>query len=351
MAEIIYDNRGDKRCEISVIIPAYNIEDCAKNCVSSLALQTFEDFECLFVDDGSTDKTVERLLDQKDRLSNLCIISQPNLHAGIARNTGMTYARGKYFIFLDGDDSFSPKLLQKLHEAITSQNADMALCDALVCNASTGKTYEADWILASAKLRGIKAFAPTDYPKSILRITCPAPWNKLISRELIEKYGLKFQDLNNSNDLSFSLKCLLSSGRIAVTTERLLSYTVERGKSLTFSGSYNRFPLDIVSALGELKSFMDKQGWFSKYHSSFYDLALRHIDTHLHRMNDPNAIARLLGEVLANGFFGIQNWPFTALRQTRRLRKILKYAHTPSVNIEVPSATHLIAEAFTHKHA
>ncbi|HFR3478431.1 TPA: glycosyltransferase family 2 protein, partial [Streptococcus suis] len=91
--------------KFSVIIPAYNVADYLEECVYSVLNQTYEEFEILLVDDGSTDDKTSNICDKlaakDDRVK---VFHQSNGGLSAARNTGIKNASGDYILFLDGDD-------------------------------------------------------------------------------------------------------------------------------------------------------------------------------------------------------------------------------------------------------
>ncbi len=97
---------------ISVIIPVYNSEKFIERTVNSVLNQTFDDFEIILVDDGSSDNSLKVIntLAMKDK--RIKAIHQENSGVSNARNTGMMHSSGKYFIFCDSDDEFLPDAFQ-----------------------------------------------------------------------------------------------------------------------------------------------------------------------------------------------------------------------------------------------
>jgi len=93
---------------ISVIIPTYNRAGLLARAVDSVLNQTFQDFELIVVDDGSTDRTAEVLAGYQDRL---ILLSKPHRGVSAARNQGLTSARGEWIAFLDSDDYWLPEKL------------------------------------------------------------------------------------------------------------------------------------------------------------------------------------------------------------------------------------------------
>lgn len=112
---------------ISVIVPAYNVEDYIEACLSSILNSTFHDIELIVVDDGSTDKTAELC----DRLTStdgrVRVIHQPNAGVAAARNAGLKASKGEFISFVDSDDVVHPRMIETLWNAISSGEFDMSL--------------------------------------------------------------------------------------------------------------------------------------------------------------------------------------------------------------------------------
>ena len=96
---------------VSVIIPTYNSIEYLPEAVKSALGQTFGDLEVIIVNDGSSDRTEQWVLEQSD--PRLTLISQENLGKSAARNAGIARAQGEYLAFLDADDCWEPTKLEK----------------------------------------------------------------------------------------------------------------------------------------------------------------------------------------------------------------------------------------------
>ncbi|MDU6651732.1 MAG: glycosyltransferase family 2 protein, partial [Streptococcus vestibularis] len=93
--------------KFSIIIPAYNVADYLENCVESILKQTYDNYEVIIVNDGSTDETGKIADDLSLQFKQINVIHQSNGGASKARNTGMKEVVGDYILFLDGDDKSS----------------------------------------------------------------------------------------------------------------------------------------------------------------------------------------------------------------------------------------------------
>ncbi|MCT7982836.1 glycosyltransferase [Laspinema sp. A4] len=101
---------------ISVIIPAYNAEKTIQETIESVLKQTFQDFELIIINDGSTDATLEIISSIKD--SRIQVFSFPNSGAQKSRNRGIEQAVGEYVAFIDADDLWTPDKLERQLKAL-----------------------------------------------------------------------------------------------------------------------------------------------------------------------------------------------------------------------------------------
>ncbi|MGE0267433.1 MAG: glycosyltransferase family 2 protein [Candidatus Omnitrophota bacterium] len=100
---------------VSIVTPTFNRSRFIDRLVKNVLAQTYQDFELVLVDDGSTDNTRE-LVDRwiKENPGRIQYVYQPNQGSGAARNNGIKQAKGKYIAFLDSDDEWTPDYLDKI---------------------------------------------------------------------------------------------------------------------------------------------------------------------------------------------------------------------------------------------
>lgn len=101
----------------SIIIPNYNNAIYLQECLDSIFKQPFKDYEVIFVDDGSTDNSLDVI-----KQYNIILLYTDRLKQGGARNKGLQYAKGEYIIFLDSDDYLYPNVLDKLDKKIDNED-------------------------------------------------------------------------------------------------------------------------------------------------------------------------------------------------------------------------------------
>lgn len=110
---------------LSIIIPVYNRENLIDRAVASVLAQSFDDYEIIVVDDGSTDKTADIVSRRRDSRVKYYYVS--NRGAAAARNHGVERASGEYITFLDSDDEALPHWLCRFKERFDA-GADIACC-------------------------------------------------------------------------------------------------------------------------------------------------------------------------------------------------------------------------------
>ncbi|MDR0336929.1 MAG: glycosyltransferase [Planctomycetaceae bacterium] len=118
--------------KISIIVPVYNTAKYLEQCVDSILQQRYTDVEVILIDDGSTDgcpAICDRYAQQDKRVK---VIHQPNAGVAVARNQGLDNVTGEYVSFVDSDDYLHPDMYAELYEAITRNNADLAMFHNIV---------------------------------------------------------------------------------------------------------------------------------------------------------------------------------------------------------------------------
>jgi glycosyltransferase involved in cell wall biosynthesis len=129
----------------SIVVPTYNRSDLITETIKSIQNQTYENWECIVVDDGSTDNTKEVVRQIANGDNRVKYVFQKNAERSAARNNGIKNSCGKYICFLDSDDRFLPRNLEVLKQYIESKNSPIALIVSqamIVSSSSSRKTSE-----------------------------------------------------------------------------------------------------------------------------------------------------------------------------------------------------------------
>jgi len=181
---------------ISVIIPVFNAEQCLRKCLDSVKAQTYNDFEAILVDDGSTDSS-GRICDEYAGLDKrFRVVHQQNQGVSSARNQGLDLAEGDYVYFVDGDDEIRPEALDHLYSAIKQGEHDVAASGYTLVK----KDKEIDSCMVAGAVPEV--FSSDDFLARLLidsDFICFTCWNKLISKRLFSH--LRFQDIKQEDFL------------------------------------------------------------------------------------------------------------------------------------------------------
>lgn len=213
---------------ISIIVPIYNVEAYIDRCVESLVKQTYSNIEIILVDDGSTDRSVEKCEKWLKQDSRIKIVQRSNGGAAAARNTGLEQAQGEYVMFVDSDDYVSYTICEKLYEKIKEEQADIAICRMKKIEPTreyATRPFEYDGSqMIFTNIEALKEYF-------LDKIDC-GPCHKLFSRKKLG--NLRFPEGVINEDFVFVYKALFQAQKI-IFVEDILYYYCFRENSVTSS--------------------------------------------------------------------------------------------------------------------
>lgn len=122
---------------ISIIVPVYNCEKYICRCIDSIIHQTYQDMECLIIDDGSTDRTPQMCDELAQKDDRIKVIHIKNGGVQAAREKAVACCEGEYIMFVDADDYIADSILEVALEALEEQNADI-VCFNYITNGREG---------------------------------------------------------------------------------------------------------------------------------------------------------------------------------------------------------------------
>jgi len=207
---------------ISVVIPAYNAAPYIPATLESALAQTFDDFEVIISDDGSTDSTIEAVGEICARFPKrkVRVLKNPHLGPGNARNTGIKAAEGQWIAFLDADDLWFRNKLAAAAEMIEKDTADL-FCHSEIWMDSFGKK----------RLQHHKSFDRRISPfLSLYRRNALSTSAVIVRKELLLKAGLFDASLPAAQDYDLWLRLALIPGiRFDYIKEALGIYVTRQG--------------------------------------------------------------------------------------------------------------------------
>ena len=222
------DEGGQPR--VSVVIPTYNRRGYVQEAIDSVLAQTYEDFEVIVVDDGSTDDTrevVERIRDPR-----VHYMYQSNAGRSAARNNGIAHSAGEYVAFLDDDDLYLPDKLAS-QVAFLEQHPEVELV------AGGGD-------LVDKECRVIGAWRLWEEQPELRLEACMYGWTLLVCGVLLRRSALGrldswfADDLEVAEDTDFFLRLLLAGCTMAWDRRVVARYRLHRGGSQLDKARYSR---------------------------------------------------------------------------------------------------------------
>ena len=209
--------------KVSIIVPVYNVKKYLRKCLDSLINQTLKDIEIICINDGSTDKSLEILEEYKNRDSRIILLNQENSGQSVARNRGIEIAKGEYLGFVDPDDWIDLDYYEKLYNAASTNNTDIAVGGIIRVTGIKKKkflNFEKETITDNTNLK----FELCDVPeKSYV-------WNKIYKTEKLKEIGLEFEKGIFYEDCIFTPQALFFLEKM-VTVPNIYYYYLRRGNS------------------------------------------------------------------------------------------------------------------------
>lgn len=194
-------------------MPVYNAEKYLIDTLNSVIEQTFDAYELIAIDDGSTDKSLEILDSFAERDSRIKIYRQENLGVSRTRNRGIDISRGKYIGFIDADDQIEKDFLKVMYELLKIENTEIAITGyTTFYNKVKGKlhNYTKNNLIFDKKNKDEWFNQLLDNGLGI------SIWNKLYKKELIDKYNIRFDEsLSYGEDIFFCWKVVLVAKSIS----------------------------------------------------------------------------------------------------------------------------------------
>lgn len=263
----------DESPKVTVVVPVYNAEKYLRECIESIADQTLEEIEMIFVDDGSTDKSLDILKEYEKKDSRISVITQEHANAGVARNRGLSVATGEYLSFLDADDFFEPNMLEKAYDKAKNEKAEIIVYRSDAFDVDNASYREMSFSIWEKYIPDSSVFAGIDIKYDFFSAFVGWTWDKLFMRDYIEKKGFLFQEQRTTNDLLFTYLSLAAAKKITILEEILVHHRIHISTSLeaTREKSYICF----YHALLALREGLKEQGLYKRFKQDFINYSLR----------------------------------------------------------------------------
>ncbi len=209
---------------ISVLVPMYNVERYIERTVRSILRQTYRNFHLVLLDDGSTDGTYNvaaRLAASDERIHLFRKENEKNISK--TRNALLSFAKGKYAVFVDSDDVLFPRYLEKLHAALVESDADLSMCEFLVQKHPFSP-------IAPVKSRRCVVEGDDIFPTLVLNARFML-WNKMYKTDLLCRVRFD-ESVRTGEDFLFCLQYLKECRKIVLINDPLYHYLLRGGSEI-----------------------------------------------------------------------------------------------------------------------
>lgn len=283
--------------QLSVIIPAYNVENYIKECIEKILDQRNCDFEVIIVDDGSSDETLA--IAKQFESETVKVISQRNQGSGIARNTGLTASQGEYVYFVDPDDKIVPNMFSDIFNKMSQKQYDV-IQFSYSCFSENGEKWiqnqlnstQQEFLTNKEILDSIMVFSKQTNVYSV--------WTKIVKREFLIRNGIQFSNQKTGQDALFVIEIFKKVNSLLWIPKRYYQYLVNRENSAQTVRSYNTI-LDDIQILNNLYHFQKdyelKYDIFSGFAVYILEKELRYIDANAKKYS---VFKKMLGDSKLN---------------------------------------------------
>lgn len=263
-----------RNIKISVIIPVYNVQNYISECIESLINQTFKDIEIILINDGSTDRTGEICRKYSENDNRILLIDKKNEGVSIARNIGLSMAKGEYIAFVDSDDFIDDNMLEIMYDKAIETKADIIRCNARILRGSSKNNILKETEVYSKLLDKVDFIEEIVKKDIVIGNNAMVVWGNLYKKDVIKLNKLKFKQIC-LEDYLFNMQYFKHVERYCLISNRLYNYRV-LNNSLSRTFNVNIFN-DLLFVENERQIFfkelniLDKENeilaskWFLKY--------------------------------------------------------------------------------------
>ena len=212
---------------ISIIVPVYNVEKYLRECLDSIMSQTYQNFECLLINDGSPDHSADICREYVEKDSRFRYFEKENGGVSSARNLGIEHSKGEYITFIDSDDWVESDYVETLYDELIKENADIAV--------STYKRFEMGdncWYVHAFQ-RGYdkKVFTNKKFMDELLSLDGFDNSYRFVSGKLVHRNMLENIAFNVATtfgeDMEFWFKIYMVSDRVVYVNKDTYNYRTD----------------------------------------------------------------------------------------------------------------------------
>lgn len=268
---------------ISIVVPIYNVENYLRMCLDSIQNQTYQNFECLLINDGSPDHSSKICEEFVEKDSRFKYFEKANGGLSSARNLGIECSGGAYITFVDSDDWLEHDALDRLYGALKKENADISIgrynyydesrCQYLFYDSNPDNSFEVIEGKEIIDREGVEEMKNGNWTVAYL---------KLFKRGLLQ--DLSFPIGKMAEDTYWTWKVLLRASRIVYLNSYIYWYRVGLSDTLSNTWSEKRM-YDEIGAREEKIAILASSDYDLTNHILIYKNRLQRVIAKLEEQN------------------------------------------------------------------
>lgn len=262
--------------KVSIVLPLYNKEEYVDTTLRAVRDQTFQNWELVIVDDGSTDNSSKIAGKHALEDNRIKMISQENKGVSAARNRGIRNASGEWIWFVDADDIPDKYFLSNVFSDDFTEHIDIIV--------GNYKRIEKNKSIQSVKIEEKGSIPVEQFPAVFMKYQYATGywgylWNKLIRRQKLEKYKIRFQEgLSLAEDLKLMSALYRKNAKVFCVPYFAMQYTVDAdhsaGRKKADYLSQLEIQLEIKEWIVDDRNIMEKRDFFKQRISSYAAFAV-----------------------------------------------------------------------------
>lgn len=293
---------------VSIIVPIYNVSKYLNECLHSIQIQDYTDFEVLCVDDGSKDNSAEIVIKFSETDKRFKLFRQPNSGVSVARNTGIKNAQGNFICFVDADDMIAPNYLSVLYSF--SKDGNFSICSFSRNKVQLGKSKDK-----------ILRYSAKELINKVLdeSIEHPNLWAMLFKTDVIKSNNIEFcPGCVRNEDTEFYMKYLVHEEGDVIVTDYKGYYYRDNPNSAMHKTTRKVFTS--FEASERVWKYFTENGIFMDYNKMLF-CSVQSYSVSLARENNSELYKEL------HHLYNVKKMMLSLTRHPRLLRRIIAIAY------------------------
>ena len=231
--------------KLSIIIPAYKVDDYIEKCIRSLEHQDMpkEDYEIIVTNDGSPDRCREIVEALQSEFSNLILINQENQGVSMARNNAIAQAQGEYILPIDPDDYVVPNVLQSVYQNAASRNLDVLYLAYEIFDRQGNSIWETDYASKdNIVFDGVEGYFA---PRSVEMKDPDRSWAVLYKLSMLKQHSIDYpKNVPFLEDGLFLGKVFTVAKRVGFSSAKFYQRTIRMGSATNSKLLFSKKAID-----------------------------------------------------------------------------------------------------------